>query len=574
MDSILFWNAVALEANRISHTEPDKRQQTGPALSSRALAIVHLAMYDAYAAVTNQPANFPRYLASPPLPAGANDAAVAVAGAAYRSLSRLFSAQIEYFNPSAEFFDANYDNPGVSASFKFGSDVADDLLALRANDPGSGANGYIFSLKRYRHRVDPDNPGQGVDAPFYGSQSKPFAVSARLGLNTPPVLTAAGQITAKYVASVRQVRREGIKPELMAILPDSVGSAPAVDLFQKRRTPEQTFIGIFWGYDGANRLGTPPRFYNQIIRKLADEQGNNEGQNARLFAFVNAAMGDAGIFAWEQKFCHDFWRPVVGIREHDEQVGPLAPHANSGALAADGDSGWLPLGAPSTNSPMLKNFTPNFPAYPSGHATFGAAALHIARLFYNIPIGNRANDTLLQEDIVSDEYSGGNADNQGTIRPRHLRHFHGGLWEMIQENAMSRIFLGVHWIFDAYDFSVNSSGDVVPDFALANPDIGGVGLGVRIAESIFAHGNQIAPIMSPPAANPPLTPPVIVQPSTLMGCAEHLSSAKATAKSAAKDKKPTAKDKSKGKAKDEKTREKHEEELPFEYPYPGNISSR
>ena len=45
-DSILFWNAVALEADRIAHTDPDKREQNGPTLSSRALAIVHLAMYD------------------------------------------------------------------------------------------------------------------------------------------------------------------------------------------------------------------------------------------------------------------------------------------------------------------------------------------------------------------------------------------------------------------------------------------------------------------------------------------------------------------------------------------------
>ena len=43
------WNEVTLEANRISHTN-GRSEQTGPTLSSRALAIVHLAMYDAYAA--------------------------------------------------------------------------------------------------------------------------------------------------------------------------------------------------------------------------------------------------------------------------------------------------------------------------------------------------------------------------------------------------------------------------------------------------------------------------------------------------------------------------------------------
>ena len=42
MDSILFWNAVALEANRVSHSDPAKGEQTGPTLSSRALAIVSL----------------------------------------------------------------------------------------------------------------------------------------------------------------------------------------------------------------------------------------------------------------------------------------------------------------------------------------------------------------------------------------------------------------------------------------------------------------------------------------------------------------------------------------------------
>ncbi len=67
-DSILFWNAVALEANCVSHSDPDKREQNGPTLSSRALAIDHLAMYDAYAGVENNAVTFPRYLPTPPPP--------------------------------------------------------------------------------------------------------------------------------------------------------------------------------------------------------------------------------------------------------------------------------------------------------------------------------------------------------------------------------------------------------------------------------------------------------------------------------------------------------------------------
>jgi hypothetical protein len=175
------------------------------------------------------------------------------------------------------------------------------------------------------------------------------------------------------------VRGRGIAPQLLATLPVSID----------KRTPEQTVIGLFWGYDGAAELGTPPRLYNQIVRQVAIAQNNDPAKNARLFAFVNAAMADAGILAWEQKYRYDLWRPVVGIREHDPSMGPAAAEA-ANTLPDVGDAGWLPLGAPSTNSDGVrrafkKNGTPHFPAYPSGHATFGAAAFQITRLFYDRP---------------------------------------------------------------------------------------------------------------------------------------------------------------------------------------------
>lgn len=48
-DPILFWNNVALEANRLDHTGAmEAEHQRGPTLSSRALAIIHLAMHDAF----------------------------------------------------------------------------------------------------------------------------------------------------------------------------------------------------------------------------------------------------------------------------------------------------------------------------------------------------------------------------------------------------------------------------------------------------------------------------------------------------------------------------------------------
>lgn len=489
-DSILYWNEVALEANRISHTN-GLNEETGPPRSARALAIIHLAMYDAYAA-TSPASGLAAYVPGlPAAPAGAT-ASAAVAGAAHAALTRLFPGQTDVFD--AKLGQAgNVLDPGHS----FGADIAMRLLERRGADPSAATGDYKPKPGRGRHRPDPDNPAQGFHGPHFGRLCPLFAATQRHTLDEPPLAQTPAK-KAEYIKALREVRGRGIAPELMGTVPTAIS----------RRTIDETVIGLFWGYDGTPGLGTPPRLYNQIIRKLAMSRSpgsattpNSEAQNARLFALVNAAMADAGALAWDDKYRHDFWRPVLGIREHDASMGPAAASGVSN-LDNDTDTGWLPLGGPATNSMnpkyartskesypcnhslsgRMKNFTPPFPAYPSGHATFGAAALHVARLFYLVTPGNRKKDALLKDlDFVSEEFNGINQDNNGTVRPRHVRRFKDGLWEMIIENGRSRVFLGVHWVFDAFA----TDDDNKPDL---NRNIGGVRLGVDIAEDIFANG--------------------------------------------------------------------------------------
>jgi vanadium chloroperoxidase len=52
---------------------------------------------------------------------------------------------------------------------------------------------------------------------------------------------------------------------------------------------------------------------------------------------------------------------------------------------------------------------------------------------------------------------------------------------MIEENGRSRVYLGVHWVFDAFAVDVNGAADF-------NQNIGGVPLGLKIAEDIFNGG--------------------------------------------------------------------------------------
>src|SRR5262249_30175314 len=219
------------------------------------------------------------------------------------------------------------------------------------------------------------------------------------------------------------------------------------------RTKQQTQIGIFWGYDGSPGLGTPPRLYNQIAETLAVQMHNTVVENARYFALINLAMADTGIEAWDAKYQYDFWRPVTAIRAGDTDGNPLT-------IA---DPTWIPLGAPADNGAPITdlhhpaNFTPPFPAYVSGHASFGGALFRMMADFFGI---GRVHFT-----IGSDEFNGVTTDQFGHVRPVLTRSF-DSFSQAAEENGQSRIYLGIHWSFDK---------------------IQGIQLGTRVADYIFTH---------------------------------------------------------------------------------------
>jgi hypothetical protein len=298
-------------------------------------------------------------------------------------------------------------------------------MALRSGDGseipeprvGTGPGEYVTSNDPGRWRKDPISLIP-LALGAHWSECATFALESSSQFRAPP---PPAMNSAAYTAAYNEVKSLG---------GDGITIPTA-------RTPDQTHAGIYWAYDGVPTLCAPPRLYNQIAVQIADQMGSNAIETARLLALLNVAMADAGIAIWESKYYYDFWRPVTGIRESDPGTGPTL--AGDGNPDTAGDVNFSPLGAPASNVPSGKNFTPPFPAYPSGHAGFGAALFQTLRRFYGtdeIPFT-----------FVSDEFNGITKDNLGNTRPLLPRSF-ANLSQAEEENGQSRIYLGIHWAFD------------------------------------------------------------------------------------------------------------------------------
>lgn len=417
LDSIRRWNRISIDASGYDHATA--REQLGPGRASRAIAIVHIAMFDAIVAVSGHYESYTGLRASP----GAISLKAAISQAAHDTLAALFPAQAESFATLlAEDLSAINNRPAGTGGIRLGSKCAAECLALRAGDgsevpePVVGV-GYITSNDPGRWRKDPISQIPLALGAHWGD-CKTFAIESGSQFRVPP---PPAMNSAAYTAAYNEVQSVG----------GDVITTPTA------RTSDQTHAGLYWAYDGVPTLCAPPRLYNQIAVQIADQMGSNTIETARLLALLNVAMADAGIAIWESKYYYDFWRPITGIRESDPGTGPTG--AGDGNPDTVGDVNYSPLGAPLSNTNSPVNMTPPFPAYPSGHAGFGAALFQTLRRFYGtdeIPFT-----------FVSDEFNGITKDNLGNTRPLLPRSFEN-LSQAEEENGQSRIYLGIHWAFD------------------------------------------------------------------------------------------------------------------------------
>ena len=419
------WNQIAIDASGLDHTPPapgENRvfgEQLGPCRAARAEAIVHIAIFEALNAIVKR---YDSHVGMYPAPKKTNRN-VAIAQAAHDTLVVLFPSQKALFDTKLnEDLAAVPNNTKKSDAILVGRTAALGALGLCYNDGSKHAEPRVNV-----DYVPSDAPGIWRQDPI---SQIPLALGGRWMEVRPFLMTSASQFRLPPAPAIDSAEYADAYNEVKRLGGDGI-------VTPTERTDEQTHLGIFWAYDGTPSLCAPPRLYNQIAMQLADQRATNDIDTARMLALINVAMSEAGIAAWDSKYFYAYWRPVTGIREADAGTGPSGLGDNNPGTA--GDATYSPLGAPASNL-TGPNFTPPFPAYPSGHATFGGALFETLRKIYG-------TDNIAFT-FTSDEFNGETLDNEGNPRPLLPRSF-TTLSQAEAENGRSRIYLGIHWQFDA-----------------------------------------------------------------------------------------------------------------------------
>ncbi len=400
-DVLSDWNEMYKDAVRISGG--------GPGPLSRAAAMYSTAMYDAYMNVVR---THDRYAVSVPPNANTNtDAAMSVA--AHAALSDAFPALSGMFDTQLATNLAAIPN-GVAKTrgIALGTTVGAGCVANRAGDNyaalatmpyAEGGNVGDYKSTPPDNTTPPHGAGWGTIQSWSLASNDQFRPTRFSGMTMQDIMESA-----EYAAQLNEVKDLG-------------------KLVSPSRTADQTESAFFWAND-VNGTYKPPGHLIDITEQVAAQQGLSFADRVRLHGLVGLAMGDAAVVAWDAKYETpiDLWRPITGIREADTD--------NNAATAQD--AAWEPLNP----------FTPPFPAYISGHATFGAAHAAVMASFFGTD--NISFDITSEDPFYAAMFG---------VDPVPSRHF-DSFSDAAYENWRSRIYLGVHWDWDGEDANIAGTG--------------------------------------------------------------------------------------------------------------------
>jgi hypothetical protein len=381
---LLRWNDAFLQGVRES--------KLGPPMVSRALAIGHSCIFDAWAAYDRLAVGtrLGGALRRPARERSLANKEQAISFAAYRAAADLFpTSEATVFDPLMTSLGFNAADHSLDARTPtgIGNLASQAVLAFRHHDganqlgdePG-GTPGVAYS--DYTGFV-PVNAPMDIRLPFdpsavtdpslwqplryvdgSGAVVTPRFVGAQWQRVTPFALTSSAEQRSPTGAA-----RYGSS--------EFVAQAQALLELSADLTDEQKVIALYWA-DGP-RSELPPGHWDLFAQLVAhrDHTGESErdlDQAVKLFFGLTNAIFDAGICAWDNKCAFASVRPITAIRYlfQGQQVrawgGP-----GQGTRVIRGEE-WFPY--------QPRSFpTPPFPEYSSGHSNFSAAGAEILRLF-------------------------------------------------------------------------------------------------------------------------------------------------------------------------------------------------
>ena len=352
---VLQWSDIAVEAIRVA--------RPAPTVAARSLAVVHSAIYDAWApydarAVGTQVTGPTR---RPLAERTAANKEKAISYAAYRALVDLWPAQAATFR--ARMIDMGYDptdaTQDVSTAAGVGNRAAAAVLAFRSADGANQAGGYAD----YTGYAPVNGPDLLVDESRWQPLRLPNGTVQRFATPqwsrvVPFALTSASQFRpAAPLPWTAKSNRKQID-EIIKI--------------SQQLSDESKAISEYWSDGPGSEL--PPGHWCVLAKSVSKRDAHDLDADAKMFFTLANALLDASIVAWDAKREFDSARPITAIRSmlRGERIkswgGP-----GKGTLWMTGDQ-WVPY--------QRADFvTPPFPEFVSGHSTFSAAAAAVLEGF-------------------------------------------------------------------------------------------------------------------------------------------------------------------------------------------------
>ena len=416
----------------------------GPTVASRAYAMVHTAIYDAWSSYDDTAVRVSFDLEGDN--AGLEALAVsteankakAMSYAAYTVLSSLLpgnEALLETVMQDRLGFTLGDDG---SIEAQIGIDAAEDLMALRGNDGSNQSGGYagsytptnpnpsqINDITAWTPESIPIDPeGQGPFQKFLTPQwedVESFALaesadgetdfSATLppppqGFFTEAFATSVLDFAAKTITLSANLSLDGVDyvaGDTIAVSKDLIGSVinqgfidqamEVVDI-SAGLTDKEKIIAEFW--EDAGQTAFPPGTFMTFAQFVSARDEHTIDQDAAMFLAMGNAVFDSGIATWHSKVEYDYVRPVRAIRD----LGELGLIGELGVDEITGETGYVIRAwggldetgvGRGTMTILAENFvtfqrpnsdaSPPFSEYTSGHSGFSAAGAEVLLRF-------------------------------------------------------------------------------------------------------------------------------------------------------------------------------------------------